>query len=116
LPGTSLAFDQHRIAELVSAIAALEKRCANAVQHRVIGEGSKELKMALAALMHAGQNRIDDREARSSFDATARDTVARPYAAVCTGGGLEGADDSRADGNNPRLPVIRSTSIPALLS
>jgi len=44
----------------MSAIAVLRSSRCNAIQHRIIREGSQQLEMAFTRLMHAGEDRVGD--------------------------------------------------------
>jgi hypothetical protein len=57
---TRLALEQHGIAEFMSAIAVLNEGFGDLIQHRIIGKGPKELKVAFATLVDAGEDRIDN--------------------------------------------------------
>src|SRR5215217_1975669 len=94
------AFDQHRIAEFVGAIAVLHKGGRGAVQHRIVSEGAKELVMAFAGLVHSGEDRIHDAQPGRTPDASTRNTISRTHTAVCVRGGFKRADHRRSDGND----------------
>jgi hypothetical protein len=44
----------------MSAIAVLNEGFGDLIQHRIIGKGPKELKVAFATLVDAGEDRIDN--------------------------------------------------------
>ena len=90
------------------AVAALGERRRDAVERGVVGEGAQQLEMAFARLVHAGEDRVDDAQRRVVLDAPVRDAVAGAHALVI-GGGLERADDRRADRDD-------ALAVPALAS
>src|SRR5579883_121751 len=59
--------------------------------------------MALAGLMRAGEQRVDDAKRGPARDAAARDAVAGANDAARIGGGLERAHDARADRDDATL-------------
>ena len=56
----SLVFNQHGITKLVSAVAARGRERGDAAEGCVVSECLQELKVAVASLMHARQDRIDN--------------------------------------------------------
>ena len=84
-----LVLEQHGIAKFVSAVAVLNEGRVDLIQHRIIGEGPKELKVVFAGMVDAGEDRIDDTQRGSAYYAPTRNTVSDAYAAVGVCGGFE---------------------------
>jgi hypothetical protein len=61
--------------------------------------------VTFAGLMHASKDRIHDAQRRFTYNASARNSIPSPHAAVGVRGRLKRADDGRSDGDD--APVFR---------
>jgi hypothetical protein len=74
--------DQHGIAELVGAIVVGFQLFAGAAQGGIVGEGAKQIIMAGARLVSAGEDSIDDAQVGSRANPFCRQALASVQAAV----------------------------------
>lgn len=49
-----------------------DRGCGDPVERRIVGEGAKQLEMAFAGLVDAGEDGVDDAQWRSMLDASMR--------------------------------------------
>jgi hypothetical protein len=66
--------EQHGIPELVGAISVPLEFRDHTPQHRISGEGAQQLAVAVTGLVHAGDDHVDDAQARSPTDALGGET------------------------------------------
>ena len=59
----------------MSAIAALNKRREDLVQHLIVYEGPEQFEVTFTWLMHTGQDRVHDTKGRLTSDASFCNTI-----------------------------------------
>lgn len=96
----NLALDQHRVAKFVGAITILCQCRRDGEQHRVIRESSKELEMAFARHVHAGQDHIHDAQPGFSSDTSACNAARDTHATLVNCRRLKRAHHGRPNSND----------------
>src|SRR5262245_34721064 len=101
--------NKHGIAKFVTTIISRGESVGYALEQFVVREGAQQLEMAIARLVNAGHNRIDDAQIGSFADPSAGHAAAVTNAAVAIGGGFESADHARSDGKDSSPGRFRAT-------
>src|ERR1700680_1108653 len=91
--------DEHGVAELVPEVSALADFVVGALEEALVDQCPEHIEMRGWRLVEAGEQRVDDPQARPRRDDQSRPPTRCVHVPAIVGRGLEGADDARPAGD-----------------